>query len=81
MPSRICVCLSLALGFALSPGAGYACNDFYVCAPDNPFRHTVENANFTNLYLYPNPKDMSWDQSTVDAETIWRPSVDDGSGD
>ena len=77
MPSRIWICLSLALGFALSSGSGYACNDFYVCAPDNPFRHTVENAKFTNLYLYPNPKDMSWDQSTADTlkQSEGRPSM------
>ncbi len=57
----------LALGFILNLTPCYACNDFYVCAPDDPVRHTVDSANFTNLYLYPNPKDMTWDQATAQA--------------
>jgi hypothetical protein len=65
MPSRKWLVFALAFGFSASMQSGYACNDYYVCAPNDPFRHTVESANFTNLYLYPNPRDMTWDQYTA----------------
>ena len=64
MPRRKSLGLSVALAYSVSMGSGYACSDFYVCAPNDPFRNTAKSANFTNLYLYPNPKDMSWDQYT-----------------
>ena len=49
-------------------GAAMACADAYVCAPGDPFRHTADSANFTNLYLYPVPDQENWDQYT--AETL-----------
>jgi len=64
MSRRKLLVLSFTLAYSVGMGSGYACSDFYVCAPNDPFRHTVDGANFTNLYLYPNPKDMSWDQYT-----------------
>jgi hypothetical protein len=64
MSRRKTLGLSIALAYTVGMGSGYACSDFYVCAPNDPFRNTIETANFTNLYLYPNPKDVSWDQYT-----------------
>jgi len=56
--------LFLAVAIVMFAGLtrALACNDYFVCAPNDPWRHTVDNGNFTNLYLYPNPDKMSWDQ-------------------
>jgi hypothetical protein len=51
--------------FALGIRSAFACNDFYVCAPNDPWRHTVDTGNFTNIYLYPKPGAMTWDQYTA----------------
>jgi hypothetical protein len=51
--------------FALGIRLAFACNDFYVCAPNDPWRHTVDTGNFTNIYLYPKPGAMTWDQYTA----------------
>ncbi len=56
--SLLCGLLLLA-----SVSAAIACPD-YVCAPQDPFRHTVTRGNFTNIYLYPNPSSQTWDQYT-----------------
>jgi len=57
------LCVFWGMATLMGMGAANACPD-YVCAPNDPFRHTVTRGNFTNLYLYPNPSAMSWDQYT-----------------
>jgi hypothetical protein len=52
--------LLCALWLLASLCAASACPD-YVCAPQDPFRHTVTRANFTNIYLYPDTS-VTWDQ-------------------
>jgi hypothetical protein len=59
--------LGAAFGFWLTmslmaAGGANACSDYFVCAPQDPFRHTVTQGNFTNLYLWPNPDRMTWHQ-------------------
>jgi hypothetical protein len=60
----LCV-LGAIWAMLMGAGAANACTGYYVCAPQDPFRGTVTNGNFTNIYLYPNPSSVSWDQHTA----------------
>ncbi len=64
--------LILGLMVFFTNAVALACNDYFVCAPTDPWRHTVDEAQFTNIYLYPNPETQSWNQYT--AKTLAQPA-------